>query len=286
MNFIKKWYMYQKERFPFITYGIYVFSLVFATFCICNYYNGQANNINFLLLIPMFLTAFLQFLMVRIIDEFKDYEEDLKYRPYRPVPRGLISLKELKILFVICIIVQTIITFVFNKIGMIYLVFVWLYFFFMSKSFFIKRFLDKHLLIEVFLDEILMPLLILYLASYINIQNIWILLIMSYIIAWIVEIARKIRCKEDEENGVKTYTKVLGINNATLLLFILETILTTVEIIVLGEKNIIIVLCVYMFIELINLLFIIKKTRILSKFVELCANIYIIFIYLSFIALL
>ena len=169
---------------------------------------------------------------------------------------------------------------------MIYLVFVWLYFFFMSKSFFIKRFLDKHLLIEVFLDEILMPLLILYLASYINIQNIWILLIMSYIIAWIVEIARKIRCKEDEENGVKTYTKVLGINNATLLLFILETILTTVEIIVLGEKNIIIVLCVYMFIELINLLFIIKKTRILSKFVELCANIYIIFIYLSFIALL
>ena len=38
--------------------------------------------------ITMFVVAFLQFLMVRIIDEFKDYEEDKKYRPYRPVPRG------------------------------------------------------------------------------------------------------------------------------------------------------------------------------------------------------
>ena len=45
----------------------------------------------------MFIVTFLQFLMVRIVDEFKDYEEDCKYRPYRPVPRGLIKLKELKI---------------------------------------------------------------------------------------------------------------------------------------------------------------------------------------------
>lgn len=32
--------------------------------------------------------------MVRIVDEFKDYEEDCEYRPYRPVPRGLITLKD------------------------------------------------------------------------------------------------------------------------------------------------------------------------------------------------
>ena len=108
MNFIKKWYTYQKERFPILTYGIYIFAIVFATFCFSDYYGNmfKVKSIeiaysmgtmeytrNWMKMIPMFIVVFLQFLMVRIIDEFKDYEEDCKYRPYRPVPRGLITLK-------------------------------------------------------------------------------------------------------------------------------------------------------------------------------------------------
>ena len=42
-----------------------------------------------------FATAFLFFLQLRIADEFKDFEEDSRYRPYRPVPRGLVRLREL-----------------------------------------------------------------------------------------------------------------------------------------------------------------------------------------------
>src|SRR2546430_12635765 len=42
-----------------------------------------------------FVTAFLFFLQLRIADEFKDFEEDSRYRPYRPVPRGLVGLREL-----------------------------------------------------------------------------------------------------------------------------------------------------------------------------------------------
>ncbi len=38
MNQIKKWYTYQKERFPVLVYGLYVFCIVFATFCFFNYY--------------------------------------------------------------------------------------------------------------------------------------------------------------------------------------------------------------------------------------------------------
>src|SRR5262249_4792247 len=40
-------------------------------------------------------TAFLFFLQLRIADEFKDFEEDSRYRPYRAVPRGLVTLREL-----------------------------------------------------------------------------------------------------------------------------------------------------------------------------------------------
>ena len=108
MSFIKKWYTYQKERFPVLMYGIYIFAIVFSTYSFVSWLSLYNNSLSILsgqikwnVVLIMFIVAFLQFLMVRIIDEFKDYEEDCKYRPYRPVPRGLITLKELRVLFII-----------------------------------------------------------------------------------------------------------------------------------------------------------------------------------------
>jgi 4-hydroxybenzoate polyprenyltransferase len=299
MNFIKKWYTYQKERFPVLTYGIYILAIVFAVFCFNNYLapatyekilkeirsvGPEQYTINYYKIIPMFIVAFLQFLMIRIIDEFKDYEEDCKYRPYRPVPRGLITLKELKVLFVICGILQLIITFLVNTKGLILLLAVWLFFAIMSKGFFIKKFLDKHLLIEVFLDELLMPILVLYLSSYvyyIDYSNIWKILAMSYIISWIVEVARKVRCKEDEENGVRTYTAVFGIKKAVLILFVLETLLMIIQTVILGKTYIGIIIGIYIIANLINLLFTIKQNRKFAKLTELSANMYILIVYFS-----
>lgn len=281
MNFFKKWYTYQKERFPILIYGLYIFCIVFAVFCFCNFMNGN-DIINYYKLIPMFLVAFLQFLIIRIADEFKDYSEDLAFRPYRPVPRGLIKLKELKILFIISMIIQVLITIIFNLEGIIWLWILWIFFFIMSKGFFIKKFLDKHLLLEVFLDESLIIFLGLYLASYIYIdKNIWIILAVLYIISWIVEIARKIRAKEDEEEGVKTYTAVYGISQSILILFILETLLMIFEIQILFDfRNIFLIF--YFLINVINVLFSQKRTRKYAKMTELSANIYIILTYLSF----
>jgi 4-hydroxybenzoate polyprenyltransferase len=38
---------------------------------------------------------------LRLADEFKDFEEDARFRPYHPVPRGLVSLRELGWLWVL-----------------------------------------------------------------------------------------------------------------------------------------------------------------------------------------
>lgn len=295
MNFFKKWYTYQKERFPIMVYGLYMFCIVFAVFCFSNYFGKMyyetlvfiedpgAYKIEYIKIIPMFVVAFLQFLMVRIIDEFKDYEEDCKYRPYRPVPRGLVTLKELKILFIICAILQVVITGIFNREGLLLLGLVWIFFAIMSKGFFIKKFLDKHILAEVTLDEILMPILVLYLSSfiYIDYSNIWSLLLISYVISWIVEIARKVRCQEDEEDGVKTYTAVFGIGKAVLILVTLETILMLLQIKVLGFIYLPWIIGVYALINIINLLFVKNKTKKFAKLTELAANIYIMIVYLS-----
>ncbi len=284
MGFIKKWYTYQKERFPVATYGIYIFSIVFGTFCFAI---DKTYNPNWIMLLPMFAVVFLQFLMVRIVDEFKDYEEDAKYRPYRPVPRGLVTLKELGILGGICAAVQVGITAILNLKGLIFLGLVWLFFGVMSKSFFIKKLVDKHILLEVTLDELLMPILVLYLSTFVTSISVKLIpfLILSYLGSWIVEIARKVRCKEDEEEGVKTYTAVFGIPVATMIVVILEALIMIMQSIILGTKFIIPVIALYVLINIPNILFIIKQNKKLAKIVVLLANIYLIIAYISMVCL-
>lgn len=295
MSFIKKWYTYQKERFPIIAYGLYCFCLVFGVFCYSNYLIKNdyciavkdTSSINYYFLIPMFLVGFLQFLMVRIVDEFKDYEEDCKYRAYRPVPRGLVTLKELRVLFIICAFLQVIITIIVNTKSLIFLGIVWLFFIVMSKGFFIKNFLDRHILVEVLLDEILLPITMLYVVSFliiINLNVIWKFLVLAYIISWIIEIARKIRCKEKEEEGVKTYTAVFGIPKATLLLYFLETILLVLFNSIMPIK--IYMLIYFGIISIVNILFIIKQSKTLSDCVQYLADIYVMGMLVSFVYLL
>ena len=80
MKFIKKWYTYQKERFPILIYGTYMLTVVLAVFFVANYLKYQndfsKDKLEWIIIVPMFAVSFLQFLMIRIVDEFKDYEED------------------------------------------------------------------------------------------------------------------------------------------------------------------------------------------------------------------
>jgi len=276
MNFFKKWYTYQKERFPVPAYGLYILCLTFATF----FYNTKMLEVESSvgIFIVMFVVAFLQFLMVRIIDEFKDYDEDKKYRPYRPVPRGLIKLQELRVLFVICVLIQLILTLIVNPFSFIFLIVLWIVFILMTKGFFIKKVLDKHILLEVAFDEIMLPVMILYLASFIKIDMsiLWRLLLLSYVVSWIIEIARKVRCKKDEEKGVKTYTAVFGIPKATILLSVLELLLTICRLILPGVPLMnwaqILLLVLFVGIIVVNVFFIQKKTRKFAKAVEYLAD--------------
>lgn len=295
MNFFKKWYTYQKERFPVLAFGSYVFAIALATYCFSNsefnkVYPLGTSFFDWKIILTMFVLGLLQFLMVRIIDEFKDYEEDCKYRPYRPVPRGLITLKELKVLFIICAILQIAITAIVNRYALKFLVLLWIVFYLMTKGFFIKKVLDKHILLEVTFDEIMMPVLVIFLSKFPNgriflTNRYFLFLFMTYVVSWIIEIARKVRCKEDEEEGVRTYTAVFGINKAMLLLNLLQLILTTIQTLILGKERLLITGIPFAIVLLTNILFAIKQNKILSKLAELFANVHVFLVYFSMILL-
>src|SRR4051812_43039910 len=96
---IIRWWTYQRERFPIFGHDLLIAAFSSSAVSYSALLRGQTPRIASI--IVAFATCFLFFLQLRIADEFKDLDEDSRYRPYRPVPRGLIRLPELGVVFII-----------------------------------------------------------------------------------------------------------------------------------------------------------------------------------------
>ena len=197
-------------------------------------------------LLPLFIIIFMFFFQLRITDEFKDYEEDLKYRPYRPVQRGIISLKALGKIGIATIIIQIILAHVINSKLIYFMLLVWIYMFLMTKEFFIKNWLTEriliyalsHVVIMIFITLVIVKgtgyilqdhfLETLYLLLKKYEKNIFIGLIplfaLNYLNGIVLEIGRKTRKANEEEYGVQTYSKLWGRKKAVFILCILYAI--------------------------------------------------------------
>ena len=93
-----RWWTYQKERFPIFKHGILVAAFSSSAIAFSALLGGGGPQWSAFFV--AFLSSLIFFLQLRIADEFKDAEEDAKYRPYRAVPRGLVSLRELGFVFI------------------------------------------------------------------------------------------------------------------------------------------------------------------------------------------
>ena len=197
-------------------------------------------------LLPLFIIIFMFFFQLRITDEFKDYEEDLKYRSYRPVQRGVISLKTLRKIGIATVIVQIILAHVINPKLIYFMLLVWIYMFLMTKEFFIKNWLTEriliyalsHVVIMIFITLVILKgtgyileshfLETLYLSLERYEKNIFIGLIplfaLNYLNGIVLEIGRKTRRANEEEYGVQTYSKLWGRKKAVFILCILYAI--------------------------------------------------------------
>ena len=197
-------------------------------------------------LLPLFIIIFMFFFQLRITDEFKDYEEDLKYRPYRPVQRGIISLKALGKIGIATIIIQIILAHVINSKLIYFMLLVWIYMFLMTKEFFIKNWLTERILIYALSHVVIMIFITLVMLKgqgyileshfvetlYLSIEtyerNVFLGLIplfaLNYLNGIVLEIGRKTRKANEEEYGVQTYSKLWGRKKAVFILCILYAI--------------------------------------------------------------
>ena len=220
-TFLEKWNIYQKSRFPLIKHSILIAAFSSSAVSFSAIIAGRTMP-EFISYIVAFITCFLFFLQLRIADEFKDYEEDCMYRNYRPVPQGIIKLKELKWLFIIASAIQLAVASILDwKLAGILLV-VWVYLACMSKEFGVKTWLKAHPITYLWSHMLIMPMVDFYATA-----TDWILHVTPpYALYWFValsffnginlEIGRKIRSQKDEETGVDTYSHLWGPNKACL----------------------------------------------------------------------
>lgn len=229
-----RWWIYQRERFPLFAHGllIFVFSYSSIGYSILLHKPRGVPSLGESLV--AFSVSFFLFMQLRIADEFKDQNEDSSFRPYRPVPRGLVSLKELKIIGIISIFLQLIITlFYFPKLFFI-LAILWIYLMLMTKEFFMPGWLKAHPIIYMWTHMLIMPLLALYCTAVDWFQfrtspdtDLLFFLAASFFGGMILEIGRKIRPPESEEEGVETYTALWGIRN-TIFVWIFTAFILTI----------------------------------------------------------
>jgi 4-hydroxybenzoate polyprenyltransferase len=220
-----RWWVYQRERFPVIAHGLLIAAFSSSAVCFSALLRGrQIGEIVIpqpLSLLVAYGTAFLFFLQLRIADEFKDFEEDSRYRPYRPVPRGLIKLRELAVVFVLTALIQLGLALWLDT-GLLFLLGVtWTYLVLMSKEFFVAEWLKKRHILYMLSHMIIVPLVDFYAtacdwrpASTQPPPGLLWFVVVSYFNGLVIEIGRKIRGPQNEEEGVNTYSRLWGMRNA------------------------------------------------------------------------
>lgn len=228
-----RWWTYQRERFPVLAHGPLIAAFSLSAVSYSSLVRGATRPPHWQSCVAAFLSSFLFFLQLRIADEFKDFKEDSAFRPYRPVPRGLVTLRQLGRVWIGCIAIQFAIALWLSPRLIVLLIATWIYLGLMSKEFFARRWLKARPVTYMVTHMAIMPLVDLYTTacdwvpagSYRPPPGLVFFLIVSFLNGMVIEIGRKIRSPQDEEKGVETYSFLWGRTKAVAvwLLMLLAT---------------------------------------------------------------
>ncbi|ADR21616.1 hypothetical protein MATR_07530 [Marivirga tractuosa] len=291
-SFLKRLYIYQKERFPILGHGVLVAVFSFSAISYSRISRGAEGFVSTEKFLLGIFTTITLFLLVRILDEFKDAKDDAKFRQELPVPRGLISLKELAAIGWVVFIAQIIINTVFFPKMLLLYAGVIIYLLLMTKEFFIAEWLKKHQFWYVTSHMFIIPFIDVYasgldwfLADVQAPVGLLFFFAVSYMNGIVLEVGRKIRTPQQESEGVLTYTSMLGIPKAVYLWIVVlfATLLLSITASYFANYSMEIYM-ILLFVFLICLfpafLFLGKKDAKTAKFIEHASAIWTIAMYL------
>jgi 4-hydroxybenzoate polyprenyltransferase len=220
---LKRLWIYQGERIP-----------LFKTAILLAAFSAASVNVSALLAAralpgwPAYAAAFIVslviFMQLRACDEYKDGPEDQLYRPERPIPRGLVSLRLILGIGGALVPVALVVAWAYHAPLIVLLLVVWLWLGLMTAEFGVPEWLKSRPVLYLCSHMAIMPLLDLFVtgvewlpAEGVPAPALVLFLLLSFANGCVIEIGRKIWAPQNERKGVETYSGLWGVNRSVTI---------------------------------------------------------------------
>jgi hypothetical protein len=227
---VRRLVAYQAERFPLAAYVPLIATFTFSSAAYSRLARRAAGIPGAQGFVPWPLyavgafTSLTFFFMLRVLDEGKDAETDRRFRPELPVPRGLVSLAELRAVGGGALALAVTLNAIIAPILLLPFALVTAWATLMTKEFFVREWLRAHLGAYLVTHMLIMPMIDAYttgldwlVAGYGPPRGLAYFLGVTFANGCLVEIGRKLRLPDREREGVDSYTREWGLRAAPLV---------------------------------------------------------------------
>lgn len=220
-NLLSRLWRYQAERFPLVQFVPLITLFTLSSVAYSRLSRGASGFIPWTRFGVGALTAIVFFFLLRVLDEHKDQDLDRRFRPELPVPRGLVTLAELRNLGIALAGLVLLLNVLLGLRFVLLLLPAALWATAMTKEFFVRDWLRGHPTAYLVSHMAIMPMVDFYttgidwLAEAAHPPHALVFfLLVTYGNGVLIEVGRKIRAPQDEREGVGTYTRDWGLRAA------------------------------------------------------------------------
>lgn len=208
---------YQAERFPLAQFVPLIALFTFSSVAYSRAARAEPGFIPWARFGVGAVTAIVLFFLLRVLDEHKDQDLDRRFRPELAVPRGLVSLPELRAtgIALAALVVLLNACLGLRYVGLLVPAALWATL--MTKEFFVRDWLRAHPTAYLVSHMAIMPMVDFYTTGLDwfaeNARPPHAILFFLVVTFWngvLIEVGRKVRAPGDEREGVDTYTKAWG----------------------------------------------------------------------------
>jgi 4-hydroxybenzoate polyprenyltransferase len=208
---------YQKERFPVAGFVPLISAFVFSSAAFSRLSRGLTEFIPWPRFAVGAYTTIALFFLLRVLDEHKDQDVDRRYRPELPVPRGLVTLGELRVFAAGVLVLALLLNALVVPRALIAMVPIGIWIALMTREFFVRDWLRAHPAAYLLSHMVVLPVIDVYttgldwLAEGVEPPpSLMLFLGVTFANGILLEIGRKVRAPADEREGVDTYTAAWG----------------------------------------------------------------------------
>lgn len=217
---LRRLWIYQRERIP-----------LFKTAVLLAVFSAASVNVSALLAgrpfphwaayATAFAISLIVFMQLRACDEYKDGPDDQRFRPERPIPRGLVSLRLILTIGAALVPVAVFVAWLYFPPLIVLLALVWVWLALMTVEFFVPDWLKARPILYLVSHMAIMPLLDLFVTGVEWLPAgggpaaaLFLFLLLSFVNGCVLEIGRKTWAPENEREGVETYSNLWGVRRA------------------------------------------------------------------------